>query len=78
MQEIIDDLNKRKLKVAALVCQTEDGKLQVVSYGHDNLVKYISEEVNRISINERLEGRMIRPIIDLELEEVIKENKEEG
>lgn len=65
MDVILEDLERRGLKVAAFVCETEDGKLQVLSYDDRGLVRFLSDPVARLSINERLQGHMVRPIVDI-------------
>ncbi len=62
--EIIDDLEARELIVHTLICVTEEGKFQVISY-KNNLVNYISAPINNVSINERLGGNMVQPLVDL-------------
>lgn len=65
MKEIIEDLGKRGLKVVAFVCECRNGQLQVLNYDNEGLVSFISEPVNVISINEKLGGRMVRPIAEI-------------
>ena len=65
MKEIIDDLAKRELSVAGFIVNDSNGNFMYISYNSKGLVNFISEKTKNISINERLEGRMIRPIVDL-------------
>ena len=65
MKEIIDDLEKRELTVAGFIVNDSDGNFMYISYDNKGLVNFISEKAKNISINERLEGRMIRPMVDL-------------
>ena len=59
---IAADLEKRNLSIVALVCEDENNDLQVLSYGNNALINFISDPVESIEMNERLSGRMVRPI----------------
>jgi len=65
MDTIAEDLQKRKLRIAAVICETEDGKLQLLSYGPDGLVYYISEVVDSMNVSEHLGSRTIRPMVTI-------------
>ena len=65
MKEVIKDLEKRGLRVAAFICQTEDKQLQVLAYDDKGLVYFVSNVVDSMSINERVEGRCFRAICDI-------------
>ena len=64
-KRIIKDLNDRNLKVVMFVCENEDKQVQLLSYSSEGLVEYLSEPTDAIKINEKLEGRMIRPICEI-------------
>ena len=62
MEEIIEDLNKRGLKVVSMIAENKDGKLVLISYDSRGLVSFLSREVASMHINEDLGGRMSRAI----------------
>lgn len=65
MQEIIDDLEKRELKLVSIIAEYKDGDLLLISYNKNGLVKFITEPVGSMTINERLDGGMVRPIAEI-------------
>ena len=64
-KKILDDLVCRKMKIVAMICETEDGSMQLLSYDEHGLVRFISDPVKEFSINERLGERRIRPVADI-------------
>jgi len=60
--EILEDLEKRGVTVSAFIVQNEAGQLQLISYSPNGPVNFISEFVEVMDINERLEGSMISPL----------------
>jgi hypothetical protein len=63
MEAITEDLKKRKLKLVAVICETEGGKLQLISYSRDGLVSHISEMVEAVNVSEHLGPRAVRPMV---------------
>jgi len=60
--EIIEDLDKRGVKVSAFIVHNEDGQFQMISYSPNGVVDFLTEFVDVMDINERLQGSMIRPM----------------
>ena len=65
-KEILEDIDKRGLKVVSFICKGEDGKLVLLSYDDKGLVNFISDPpVVAMGINEKLGGCMIRRIAEI-------------
>jgi len=60
--EIIEDLEKRGVQVSAFIVHNEDGQFQMISYSPNGVVDFLTEFVDVMDINERLQGSMIRPM----------------
>ena len=58
---ILEDLKKRG-EVAAFIVRTEEGLFQLISYNPNGTVQFITEPVEEMYINKRLEGNMISPL----------------
>lgn len=62
IDRILKDIAERNLKVAALICEDENGELKLMHYGTDGFIAFISQPVKSIGIYENLEGNKIKGI----------------
>jgi len=63
-ETIMSDIEKRGRLVGVFV-ETKDSKVQFVAYDSEGLVSHVSEAVGEVSVNEKLNGNMIRPMFKL-------------
>jgi len=60
--EIVDDFAKRGISPVGFICETEEGKLQLLTYSPSGLVSFVSKKTNAMTISEPLGGREFREI----------------
>lgn len=60
--EILEDLEKRGVEITSFIVRNEAGQFQLISYSPNGVVDFISEFVDVMDINQRLEGSMISPM----------------
>ena len=63
-EAIINDIESRGRLIGVFV-ETKDSKVQFVAYDSDGLITHVSEAVDKLSVTEKLEGNMIRPMFGL-------------
>jgi len=65
IDKILNDLRLRKVKTIAFVVENEAGDVQLLSYDENGLVKFMSEPVAEMGINEITGRNTIRHIAEI-------------
>ena len=64
--KITEDLNARELKPIMFVCEDVNGDIVCISYDSKGLVSHLERPVKSIAVNEHVDGRVYRPLFDIE------------